>query len=85
MAKVGADETHEANDGHDGTWVAYPGLVSLALEAFKAIMKGANQIERKGEDVQINANDQLDWAKRAVSEAGLRTNSSVGVHTWNRG
>jgi malate synthase len=49
----------EANDGHDGTWVAHPGLVTTALTAFDAVMKTPNQIDRKREDVQITAADIL--------------------------
>src|SRR2546423_13895434 len=44
LARVRADKVREANDGHDGTWVAHPGLVPIALEAFDAVMKGPNQI-----------------------------------------
>ena len=53
FAKVRADKEREANDGHDGTWVAHPGLVPTALTAFDAVMKTPNQIDRKREDVQI--------------------------------
>ena len=38
FAKVRADKEREANDGHDGTWVAHPGMVQLALDAFNAVM-----------------------------------------------
>src|SRR3546814_2296081 len=47
MAKVTADKKREATDGHDGTWVAHPGLVPIALAEFNAVMKEANQIDRK--------------------------------------
>src|SRR6478672_8622766 len=50
FAKVRADKEREANDGHDGTWVAHPGLVPVALGAFNKVMKNANQIDRKRED-----------------------------------
>ena len=47
FAKVRADKEREANDGHDGTWVAHPGMVELATNAFNAVMKDPNQIARK--------------------------------------
>src|SRR5438132_4197544 len=56
FAKVKADKEREANDGHDGTWVAHPGLVPVALEAFDAVMTSPNQLDRKREDVQVMAN-----------------------------
>ena len=44
MGRVHADKKREATDGHDGTWVAHPGLVPIAKAEFDAVMKGANQI-----------------------------------------
>jgi malate synthase len=79
FAQVRADKEREANDGHDGTWVAHPGMVSLALEVFDAVMPQPNQIDRKREDVQVSAQDLLDFATGPITEAGLRTNVSVGV------
>ena len=80
MAKVRADKEREASDGHDGTWVAHPGLVPIALEAFNAAMKTPNQIERKREDVQIGAADILTFGPEApITEQGLRLNINVGI------
>ncbi|NJP06789.1 MAG: malate synthase A [Chloroflexaceae bacterium] len=80
LAKVRADKEREANDGHDGTWVAHPGLVPIALEAFNAVMPEPNQIARKRDDVQMTADDLLHFAPEApITEAGLRTNINVGV------
>ena len=80
LAKVRADKEREANDGHDGTWVAHPGLVPIALEAFDAVMTGPNQIDRKREDVTITAKDLLTFVPEGpITEHGLRTNVSVGV------
>jgi malate synthase len=80
LAKVRADKEREASDGHDGTWVAHPGLVPIALEAFDAVMKGPNQIDRKREDVTITAKDLVTFVPEGpISETGLRTNVSVGV------
>src|SRR5580698_1399366 len=89
FAKVRADKEREANDGHDGTWVAHPGLVATALTAFDAVMKTPNQIDRKREDVQITAADILKFGpEEPITEQGLRTNVSVGVQyleSWLRG
>jgi malate synthase len=89
FAKVIADKEREANDGHDGTWVAHPGLVPVALEAFDAAMKTPNQIVRKREDVTVTANDLLRFGpEEPITDAGLRTNISVGVQyleAWLRG
>jgi len=80
FAKVRADKEREAGDGHDGTWVAHPGMVKLATDAFDAIMKTPNQIERKRDDVNVTADDLLDFGPREpITEAGLRQNVSVGV------
>jgi len=89
FAKVRADKEREANDGHDGTWVAHPGLVATASTAFDAVMKTPNQIDRKREDVQITAADLLKFGpEEPITEQGLRTNISVGVQyleSWLRG
>jgi malate synthase len=89
LAKVRADKEREANDGHDGTWVAHPGLVPTALTAFDAVMKTPNQIDRKREDVRIGAADILKFGpEEPITEQGLRTNVSVGVQyleSWLRG
>jgi malate synthase len=89
FAKVKADKEREANDGHDGTWVAHPGLVSVALEAFDAVMKSPNQVDRQREDVHVTAQDILQFGpEKPITEKGLRTNISVGVQyleAWLRG
>src|SRR5881394_1013913 len=89
FAKVRADKEREANDGHDGTWVAHPGMVQLALDAFNAIMPHANQIDRKRDDVNVASKDLLDFGpSEPITERGLRTNVSVGVQyleAWLRG
>ncbi len=80
LAKVRADKEREANNGHDGTWVAHPGLVPIAVAAFDAVMPGPNQIDRLREDVEITAQDLLTFVPEApITEAGLRLNVSVGV------
>jgi malate synthase len=89
FAKVRADKEREANDGHDGTWVAHPGMVELATDAFNAVMPQPNQIDRKREDVNVTARDLLAFAPHEpITEAGLRQNVSVGVQyleAWLRG
>jgi malate synthase len=89
FAKVRADKEREARDGHDGTWVAHPGMVQLAMDAFNAVMPQPNQIDRKREDVQVGARDLLDFGpSEPITEKGLRTNVSVGVQyleAWLRG
>src|ERR1700732_491015 len=80
FAKVRADKEREARDGHDGTWVAHPGMVQLALDAFNALMPQANQIDRKRDDVNVTSKDLLDFGpSEPITERGLRTNVSVGV------
>jgi malate synthase len=89
FAKVRADKEREAGDGHDGTWVAHPGMVQLATDAFNAIMKSPNQIDKKREDVNVTANELLDFGpSEPITERGLRQNVSVGVQyleAWMRG
>ena len=80
FAKVREDKQREAGDGHDGTWVAHPGMVELATDAFDKIMKTPNQIDRKRADVNVTADDLLDFAPHEpITEAGLRQNVSIGV------
>lgn len=79
LAKVREDKRREAGDGHDGTWVAHPGLVALALEEFDRLMPTANQVDRQRADVAVSAADLLKLPAGTITEAGLRTNVSVGV------
>ena len=80
LARVRADKEREANDGHDGTWVAHPGLVPIALAAFDAVMPTPNQIDRKRDDVNITAADILKFGPEApITETGLRLNINVGI------
>jgi malate synthase len=80
LAKVLADKQREANDGHDGTWVAHPGLVHVALEAFNKAMPTPNQIDRKRDDIEVTAKDLLAFGPEGpITEAGVRLNIAVGV------
>jgi malate synthase len=79
MDQVRADKEREATDGHDGTWVAHPGLVPIALEAFDREMPAPNQIERTRDDVTVTEADLLAVPGGAITEQGLRTNINVGL------
>src|SRR5579875_70453 len=88
LDRVRADKRREATDGHDGTWVAHPGLVPIAMEEFDLVMKTPNQIYRKREDVHVTAADLLAVAAGTITEAGLRNNISVSLQyleSWLRG
>ena len=79
IAKVRADKEREAGDGHDGTWVAHPGLVAVAREVFDAAMPAANQLGKLRADVDVGAADLLDVPEGGITEAGLRQNIKVGI------
>ncbi|MGY1590546.1 malate synthase A [Geodermatophilus sp. SYSU D00708] len=91
FAKVRADKEREANDGFDGSWVAHPGMVELCKEVFTAVLGDRpNQLDRKREDVQVTPAQLLDVRATPgeVTEAGLRSNVSVGIQyleSWLRG
>ncbi len=88
LAKVRADKEREVKAGHDGTWVAHPGLVQIAREVFDAGMQGPNQIGRQRDDVRVSAGDLLAVPKGQITEGGLRANISIGVQyleAWLRG
>jgi malate synthase len=78
LEKVRADKEREARDGHDGTWVAHPGLVATALEAFAKFMPGKNQLHRR-HDVEITAAKLLEPLHGPITEKGVRWNLHVGV------
>jgi malate synthase len=82
MAGVRSDKQRDAIDGYDGGWVAHPGLVSIAMEEFvKVLGDRANQIDKKRDDVKVDAADLLDFEPEApITEAGLRMNINVGIH-----
>jgi malate synthase len=79
LAKVRADKEREAGDGHDGTWVAHPGLVGLAREVFDGLMPGANNLAALKPEVRVGAKDLLAVPPGAITEAGLRNNIAVGI------
>ncbi|MFW5637158.1 MAG: malate synthase A, partial [Thermodesulfobacteriota bacterium] len=79
LNKVRDDKIREAGDGHDGTWVAHPGLVPIALEQFDKAMPQANQVDKLREDVSVSQSDLLKLPEGTITEAGLRTNVNVGI------
>ena len=88
LTRVRVDKLREVRDGHDGTWVAHPGLVPVAREAFEAHMTSANQLARLRDDVHVTAEDLLRVPTGTRTEEGLRQNVRVGVQyieAWLRG
>jgi malate synthase len=88
IAGVRADKEREATDGHDGTWVAHPGLVPIALEVFNRIMPQPNQISKQLPDYHCTAADLLQIPTGSITQAGLKQNVAVGlgyVEAWLRG
>ena len=79
LDKVRVDKTREAKDGHDGTWVAHPGLVQIAKEEFDEYMPTPNQIFRKLADLQVTSEDLLTIPEGTITEEGLRLNVDVGI------
>jgi malate synthase len=88
LEKVRADKEREARDGHDGTWVAHPDLVPVAMEVFDRIMPEPNQLGRLREDVTVTEADLLEVHEGEKTEAGMRDCIKVGVQyieAWLRG
>ncbi|HWJ75374.1 MAG TPA: malate synthase A [Kaistia sp.] len=88
FAKVRADKEREAGAGHDGTWVAHPDLVPVAMEVFDRMMPGPNQLARLREEVSYGQKDMLEIHEGTRTEEGLRHNIRVGVQyieAWLRG
>jgi malate synthase len=88
IEKVRQDKLREVTAGHDGTWVAHPGLVPVAREVFDLYMPTANQIDRKRKDVFVTPADLLRVPSGRITEEGLRHNIDVGIQyleAWLRG
>ncbi len=88
LEKVKADKEREANDGHDGTWVAHPDLIPVAKEVFDRVMPQPNQLDVTRDDVNVTAEDLLAVPTGNITEAGLRQNINVGIlytEAWLRG
>lgn len=88
LNKVRADKEREAKNGHDGTWVAHPALVPIAMEQFDKYMPTPNQIHVKREDVNVSAADILEVPTGTITLTGLKNNVDVGIQyleAWLRG
>ncbi len=88
LEKVRQDKLREVKAGHDGTWVAHPGLVPVAMEVFNQYMTGPHQLNVTRDDVRVGPQDLLSVPEGAITEQGLRTNINVGVRyleSWLRG
>ena len=88
IAQVRADKEREAGDGHDGTWVAHPGLVPVALEVFDRLMPEPNQITKQLPDYNTTAADLLEVPPGQITESGLKQNVAIGLgymEAWLRG
>ena len=88
LDKVRQDKLREVKAGHDGTWVAHPGLVPIAKAIFDEYMKTPNQIHVKREEVNVTAKDLLAVPAGEITEDGLRLNINVGLQyleAWLRG
>ncbi|KAF9303271.1 Malate synthase, glyoxysomal [Mortierella antarctica] len=89
MDKVYNDKLREVKAGHDGTWVAHPDLVKLALKVFNEHMPQPNQLHIRRDDVHVTASDLLNTdVKGAITETGIRANVSVSLiymEAWLRG
>jgi len=78
--KVRADKEREARNGHDGTWVAHPGLIAVAKDIFDELMPADNQIFLKRDDVSVTQNDLLAVPAGQITVKGLETNVSAALH-----
>jgi len=88
MTKVKVDKQREAAAGHDGTWIAHPGLAEIAINAFDSVMDGPNQLDVMRADVRITADDLLRVPDGKITDRGLRHNIRVGIQyleAWLRG
>jgi malate synthase len=79
LEKVRFDKLREVKAGHDGTWVAHPGLIAVASEVFREHMSTPNQIQVKRDDVRVTAADLLSVPDGEITETGLKLNIDVGI------
>ncbi|MBA3717713.1 MAG: malate synthase A [Actinobacteria bacterium] len=82
LAKVREDKVREAGDGFDGTWVAHPDLVPVAIAEFDRVLgERPNQLDRQRDDVSVSAADLLEVASAPgeITDEGLRNDVSVGL------
>lgn len=79
FAAVKTDKEREATYGHDGTWVAHPGLIPVAMEVFDRLMPTPNQYSKTRPEVKVSAKDLLTVPEGTITEAGLRNNLNVAI------
>jgi malate synthase len=88
LEKVRKDKEREVKNGHDGTWVAHPALVAVAMAEFDKHMPTPNQLHVTRDDVHITEQDLVEMPKGTVTESGIRKNINVGIlytEAWLRG
>lgn len=88
LEKVRKDKEREAKNGHDGTWVAHPDLVVVAMDEFNKYMPTPNQLHVTRDDITITEQDLVEMPKGTVTEKGVRKNINVGLlytEAWLRG
>lgn len=88
MEKVRLDKEREVKNGHDGTWVAHPALVEVAMKEFDQYMPTPNQYHVTRDDVHITKEDLVELPKGTITEEGIRKNINVGIlytEAWLRG
>ncbi|MBL0162379.1 MAG: malate synthase A [Xanthomonadales bacterium] len=79
MQRVRNDKQREARAGHDGTWVAHPGLIPIAMEEFNKVLNGPNQLDRLRDDVEVSAADLLTAPTGTISASGFANNVDICV------
>ena len=79
LEKVRVDKEREVLNGHDGTWVAHPALVDIAMIEFDKHMLKCNQIDKKMEDLIVTETDLVELPCGTVTEAGIRKNINIGI------
>lgn len=77
--KVYKDKLQEVKNGHDGTWVAHPGLVKVAMDVFNEFMPNANQVNKQLENLSITESDLVELPQGTITEQGIRDNINVGI------
>jgi malate synthase len=88
FAKVVADKEVEVKNGHDGTWVAHPGMVAVAMDVFNKNMTTKNQIYNVRAEVTVSETALVEMPKGTVTEDGIRKNINIGIlyiESWLRG
>jgi malate synthase len=88
LEKVRLDKEREVKNGHDGTWVAHPALVEVAITEFNKHMPTPNQLHVTRDDINITEQDLVEVPKGTVTERGIRKNINVGIlytESWLRG